>query len=408
MAGYVPGGSAWGVRLILTFGMSGGAAPNTKIIDWLRFWLAAYVCLHHASYLLWQNPAFSEEILPFALAPRAEPGVLTSVLAGLSLFWEEAVHLFFIISGFCIHYRLAAQPGDVGHARFSASAYLKHRMLRIVPPCWAAIVMTWAVDSIGRSVFPGLYDQPFLANQTGRGWFHFVGNLLFLQQDTGPVKLYGSNVVLWSLHCEMMYYLVYPIVIAMASRARVKVWVWLGCFLASVGVLVVFPGNALPRAVREAHFWFGGALLAEVFLRHGWRAGWWAVVLGGVMVTHESFLRWIGVPPWIPERVLGITGKLVKLGGGELFFLGLLSVSQAGSVLGRLTGRFDFKMNPGYSLYLIHFPLLALVSSLWLGWRGPLPTSPWLGLAAASAVMVLSFGFYKLVEEPSVRLKSRV
>jgi len=387
--------------------MTGRDAPNTKIIDWLRFWLAAYVCLHHASYLLWQNPAFSEEILTLSMAPRATPGVLTSVLAGLSVFWEEAVHLFFIISGFCIHYRLAVQPGEAGHARFSAGSYLKHRLLRIVPPCWAAIVMTWVVDMVGRSVFEELYNQPFLADQTGRGWFHFVGNLLFLQQDTGPVRLYGSNVVLWSLHCEMMYYLVYPLVIAMASRARVKVWVWVGWFLASVGVLVVFPGNVLPRAVREAHFWFGGALLAELFLRHQWRAGWWAVVVGGVLMAHQNFIGWIGVPSWLPERFLALTGKLGKLAGGELLFLGLLSVSQAGSVLGRLTSRFEFKTNPGYSLYLIHFPLLALVSALWLGWRGPLPSSPWLGLTAAAAVIALSFGFYKLVEEPSVRMKSK-
>lgn len=403
----MPGGSVGSGRPRLTHGMTGCAAPNTKVIDWLRFWLAAYVCLHHASYLLWQNPAFSEEILTLSMAPRATPGVLTSVLAGLSVFWEEAVHFFFIISGFCIHYRLAVQPADAGHARFSTGAYLKHRLLRIVPPCWAAIVMTSGVDMIGRSVFAELYNQPFLADQTGRGWFHFVGNLLFLQQDTGPVRLYGSNVVLWSLHCEMMYYLVYPLVIAMASRARVKVWVWVGWFLASVGVLVVFPGNVLPRAVREAHFWFGGALLAELFLRHGWRAGWWAVVVGGVLMMHQTFFGWIGVPAWLPDRLLAMTGKLGKLAGGELLFLGLLSVSQAGSLLGRLTSRYEFKTNPGYSLYLIHFPLLALVSALWLGWRGPLPASPWLGLTAAVAVIGLSFGFYKLVEEPSMRLKSK-
>ncbi len=382
---------------------------NTRVIDWLRLLLAAYVCAHHASYLLWQNPAFAGSFLPESMAAAAPTGVFSTLLAGASLFWEEAVHLFFIISGFCIHYRVAAKPGDEGFRTFATGPYLKQRLLRIVPPCWAAILLTVGGDAAGRALFPALYGQQFLTRETGTGWFHFVGNLLFLQQDTGPVKIYGSNVPLWSLHCEMMYYLAYPLMIAVVSRLKWRLAGWVGLFAASVAVLLVFPGSMLPRAVREAHFWLGGAVAAELFLRHGWRLGWWAVVLGGGLMLHETFLEW-----WQPTvagavaKVLALSAKAGKLVGGELLFLGLLGVSQLGRPFGALLDRLTLRTNPGYSLYLVHYPLHMLVAAAWLKAVGPLPATPWLALGSTAAAIAFSFVFYKVVEEPSLRRKAVV
>lgn len=381
---------------------------QTRIIDWLRLVLAVYVCAHHASYILWQNPVFAGHVLQPGWAPAPPDDWATWFVAGASLFWEEAVHLFFVISGFCVHFRLAQSDGGAAAAGFSTADYLQQRLWRIVPPCWAAIGLTVVADAVGQAWFPALYGAPTFQGTTGTGWFHLVGNLLFLQQDSGPVFLYGSNLPLWSLHCEMMYYLAYPVFIALIARTRQRLPVWIALFALSVVVLLVFRGTVLPRALREAHFWIGGALVAELFVSRGWRAGWWAVGTGLVLMLHESLIRWLAPDSAEWARVATVGGKIGTLFGCELLLLGLLGVSQSGSRLAAWLHRHPLPHNPGYSLYLIHFPLLMLASAAWLRWIGPLPGSLWPAAAATALVVGLSWGFYFAAEAPPLRWRSQI
>ena len=125
-------------------------------------------------------------------APRLDPGWSPSYL----LWWVEvgqgSVLLFFVLSGYVI--------GLTNRHSFSLDAcrqYLARRAVRIVPinviGIGLAVVATWAVLPSAKSI---------------------VGNLLFLQNAMPPegwwkFTLLPTNSNLWSLHYEMVYYLLF-------------------------------------------------------------------------------------------------------------------------------------------------------------------------------------------------------
>lgn len=62
-----------------------------------------------------------------------------------------------------------------------------------------------------------------------------------------------------------------------------------------------------------------------------------------------------------------------------------------------------------YSLFLIHFPVLVMVSSIWErhGWTSP--AASWAGLMIAFAVSIAgALGFYRFIEAPSAALSRRL
>lgn len=69
----------------------------------------------------------------------------------------------------------------------------------------------------------------------------------------------------------------------------------------------------------------------------------------------------------------------------------------------------DYLGRTSYSLFLVHFPVLVLVATVWvwLGW-----TEPWTAVAglmvAYVASLVASFAFYRVVEVPADRLIRRM
>jgi hypothetical protein len=81
---------------------SDGTSPVTlPALDALRGLAALYVVLHHAYGLLWVG-----DYAP-ALAAAGELPTWAAAIGGMFRFGRQAVLLFFVLSGFCIHYRQA-------------------------------------------------------------------------------------------------------------------------------------------------------------------------------------------------------------------------------------------------------------------------------------------------------------
>jgi len=130
-------------------------------ISSLRFVLAAIVVLGHLG-----APPLGIPRYGLFLVAR---GVVNNLFDG-----PAAVIVFFVISGFCIHF-----PNRNGLATSSWKAYYARRYIRILIPMTVAIALA-----------------PFL---------HFQFSLF-------------SNFILWSLLCEEIYYFLYPAILAVQSR----------------------------------------------------------------------------------------------------------------------------------------------------------------------------------------------
>jgi peptidoglycan/LPS O-acetylase OafA/YrhL len=138
-------------------------------LDSLRFFAALWVVFAHVSWL--PVMATLDRAEPFERALRGLWGNLFCGVAG--------VMVFFVISGFCIHY-----PQVIGKS-FKLLPFYTLRFLRVGIPLGAAVMICWI---IGYNI---------------RGF---------------------SNAILWSLYAELIYYAIYPLVLV---AIRTIGWKWL-------------------------------------------------------------------------------------------------------------------------------------------------------------------------------------
>lgn len=332
------------------------AAQNTKsslipVIDAFRFLAAFWVVISHASI-----PA-----LPLVSGGTGQGG-LVSKLAAMPFCGIAAVMIFFVISGFCIHYP-AARGRPLQVKRFYMA-----RLTRIGLPLVAAVLIFMPT---------GFLDE--------------------------------LHLILWSVYCEIVYYLAYPLLFAAVRR-----WGMLNIFSISC---IVFSG-----------------LIA------------WALVFGSGI--RGNFASWgiagttlLGLPVWLGGCFL--SESLVQKKGGSLMqrlpamplwiwrglMLVLISVFNVAHFHSPLTYKLTMPLigilsaawlyqeircahppawlaDAGmacYSIYLMH--QLGIKWAENLTWE-LLPVVRWsLGLLAAA---VASYLFYLAVERPSHWLARRL
>ncbi len=306
----------------------------------------------------------------------------------LRLVWagEEAVLLFFVLSGFV----LVGPALAPGHRWW---AYYPRRLLRLYLPVWAslllAVVLVLALPRPGA----GEIGEP-LAPWT-RASVSSAPHDALLLLGTG-----GLNAPLWSLRWEVLFSLLLPAYLLL-TRARVRgalaaVVVLVGCVAVgtATGVdalrfLPVFGLGVLLYAHRAAVL-----DVVERLARHS-PAVWWVLAAGcAVLLTG----RWVvdGLP--VRSRLLEAVGSGAPIVGGCLAVVLALGWRPARDLLeGRLCqrlGRWSF------SLYLVHAPiLLALVGST----AGVLRVAVAAVLALVVSVAAAAV-FARLVEGPSHRL----
>jgi peptidoglycan/LPS O-acetylase OafA/YrhL len=314
-------------------------------LDALRAFLALWVVLAH---------------YPFRPIAGLEPG--GEAAAVLRLVWNNlfsgpaAVIVFFVVSGFCIHYRYRRG------AAFHVVPYLLRRNVRIWIP---ALVMMW------------------LSGRAGM-----------------PLTL-SDRTILWSLVAEEIYYFAYPILRILVARLGWTVVIG-GAYGLTLMVILRDPaarnfpsyGVALNWLVGFPS-WILGYYLAErletdaaVVARAArtiwsWRAAAWMLsMLASILRFHSP----IGYP-W----------TLTLFGAFSFFWL------RAEILNAQLRPPHPLLESAGrgsYSLYLIHRPAVAAYALLPLAapalMSGWIMTMAWVFLAASV--------FYWAVERPSHKL----
>lgn len=338
-------------------------------LDGLRGLAALYVVVFHC----W--------LLTFHGFP-ANPG---PVWLGWLLYGHLAVVFFITLSGFS----LAVSPARRGWRLGGTARFAQRRAWRILPPYWAALVFSlviaWAVT-----------PQPHSGPPTGRSVV--VYGLLLQDVVVAPVP----NGAFWSIAVEAGLYLLFPLLLLIRRRAGAA------AVLAAVTMPVIAIGLLAPSASpvdrltgltpQFAPLFAMGLLGAGVIaagdrirrLPWQWLAALAAapvlglIVLNGSVWTVRHYL-WIdlAVAPAIALLLAAVTtGRPAPL----VWLLATRPVRSLGTF--------------SYSLYLIHLPIVLVISrKLAAPHLAPGLPAFWVTLALAVPISVLTAWLFATVFE---------
>lgn len=370
----------------------GGGASNTVrrdapepgqgafvFMDAMRSVLAVAVAFAHAWYLLIEDY-------------RGQVSVLASSAYFLAGYAHASVILFFVLSGFWI-----ARSVDRRVATgWRWSSYLIDRLARLLVVLVPALAIGGALDAVAlygleSSTHIGATDTYVLRRNVGDalGWRVLLGNLLFLQ-DIAVAPL-GTNGPLWSLAYEFWFYIWFPAII-LSWRARRP-----SPFLLATGLAWIAPhmvigfgcwlcGAALYRATRERN---GEDRRAP--LGRGW--------LGAAATALMAML--------VIVRVVGLTDLELPLAATfALFLFTLLRVDPVPPRWLRPLAAYGARAS--FSLYALHFPVIAFAAALLLD-TGRLPPSAAnivLVAATLASVLFVCSVFARYTERNTGRVRS--
>ena len=336
----------------------------------LRGVLAIYVLAGHCRWLLWAGHS------AWMAAPHSRWQEPIAYASAAFRYGREAVMVFFVLSGFFIHLRFAQTDGsrDGGAANF-----YQRRAHRLGAPYLFALAVTVVIDLLGRSLWPTLYlaatgdaltDSIF--SRTGYGWRSVAPAMVVLPSSLGYD--FGTNGPLWSLAYEVVYYAIYPVWLMLRRSSVVLAYaaVPIACLL-----LVLLPLPFAGIVLLYYPVWLTGAALAEVMT-----AGRVRVPMIAAAVL---FIAGFGLHVW---------GRLTLLPSVPAMIYGAAAVALCASMSARSirfapVRLFEYLGVRSYSIYIVHFPIVALMSAALFATSGR-PLHGW--FAIIGAVIAAGFG----------------
>lgn len=295
------------------------------------------------------------------------------------------VDIFFVISGFLIT-RLVAQ--GILDGTFSLRAFYLRRARRLLPAAYATLLACCVLA-------PWLLLRQELrdfAAQVG-GTLTFTANFVLWQQ-TGYFEGDGEMKPLlhmWSLSVEEQYYLLMPAALLLLPRTRWRLGIGLA-LLASV-LCCVLALHAKPVAafyllpMRAWEMLIGSAGALRVLRRPEPGAALRRLFPPALLALLVLPLLPYDGPQPGPHTVLACAATLVVI----LRASPALERSAPVRWLARIG---DFS----YSLYLVHWPVLAFASNMWVGSTPP-PVSQRLPMVLLAVALALAL--YRWVEVPA-------
>ena len=349
---------------------------NFDWIDILRGLASLGVVLFHSRVFLWVG---WNEIT----TNSNKYNTFDSLVAWFSIplpFLGSAVMLFFLLSGFCIHYP------NIEKNEINIMAYGIRRFIRIVPPYWLAILFTFIIEYS--------CNKYFLTHVSNK--HKIIESLLMIQNYPPNSGQLASNPSLWSLPVEMELYILYPIIFFFFRRIGYK-FVLLAVTIISLGALFfALTSNPWMQANFLKHWivWCLGALIAYMIKTNRfpkWNNYNTIFILSALFLSIGATLANISFPIrdyiWTSFYFLLLWFCLTLSSPIKYFKKGLLKIL---SWLGKIS----------FSLYLIHFPIFYLLGSLWVFHFGGKPTNLLVCYLATLLAIFMASLFYLLFEKP--------
>jgi peptidoglycan/LPS O-acetylase OafA/YrhL len=300
-------------------------------LDWLRFTAALLVVVCHARGSTWA--AWGE-------LDQSSQTKLSAICFGLSRPGLEAVVVFFCLSGFLVGGRLVERWRN---DQFDFRRYALDRISRIYVPLIPALIVTAVV-----SLFLGF----------AWSWGELAGNLCGLQGLT--CSAYGGNAPLWSLSYEIWFYILAGcFALAVDPRKPFGLLPWLSL---TIAFAVFTKLNATYLLC-----WIIGAisyLCIGKTLRWPAILGAFCLTIIGVAVSQlTSGTKSIAIGPSVLALPRDVA--IIALSAGIAILLAYLAPKAPQSApmafferLGSTLAAFS------YTLYLIHYPLIQLLTRL--------------------------------------------
>jgi peptidoglycan/LPS O-acetylase OafA/YrhL len=341
--------------------------------------------------------------LPFSVSLAPSVGktpVVTSFGESLAFILDHGrygVHLFLVISGFCIHMQWARRKDAA--ASVDLLGFWKRRLRRLYPPYFVALAMTLA----------GLFVLYSISGGGAAGWWARFGYasqgqllidvflLLLLMQNLNGASMRVGNAPFWTLALEEQLYMLYFPLLWLR-----RVWSWraalIVCGVVTVGwrsLRPVLPEDlASPWLALGPSRWFEWALgavaveayLGNITLPRVWSSLWFAGAWFGVALAVLDVPIVLGYP-----RILPIEDLLF----GVAFFIVVNWAASQRLGATRATAWLAAVGVFSYSLYLTHEPVMVAAKQLGLRFG--------LGVAGTTVLRVLvpiacAWIFHRLVE----------
>lgn len=362
---------------------------KTFFLDILRGLAALYVLIGHARWLLWEG--YTEG---YKLHPEAYNLADTIQVYGFSLFayGHEAVMLFFVLSGFVIHYSSYNQ--SVKSGTFSIRAYIAKRVKRIYPPFLFALLLTYVLDRAGKSAGYSIYTGTTHFDIINASIFSdlsvetLLGNIAMVQ--TLVTRVWGSNGPLWSLMYEWWFYILYIPVFFSNKRSPFGTACLTGILFLAAWLIPAEPYRWI-KVVQYFFAWYLGVIAADWYLgRLGGSKTKTALVIFLALVFSAA-TRLIGFAA-MRDYYLAACFTAIVYGCLHYYrYLGRLQLLQPLS---------DFS----YTLYVIHLPMLVFMS----GWlqhtqAGALPVHFGYVYAGTGICLLTAWLCQYVVERPFTR-----
>ena len=300
----------------------------------------------------------------------------------LSNFGHSAVIVFFVLSGFVIAYVTATKENEW-------VTYTASRLSRVYSVVVPTLLVTVALDSIGRQLQPEVYTYPY-----DHFALRIIGSLLMLNEVWFISITTFSNVPYWSVTYEFWYYAAFGLILFLPGRVALPT---------ALGLLLLIG----PKLLLLAPIWYAGVLL------YRWQT----------LKTMSKPLAWL-LTVASTAAIIGLhaSGVLEKISAGfearvgaeafkaltfskffiaDYFLCALVFCHFAGvrrlaadlhAGLGWVEGPIRWLAGFTFTLYLLHQPLFMFWGSVLRGDPGSL--LPWLLVTGLTLCSVMLIGHY--------------
>ncbi|MGZ3506257.1 MAG: acyltransferase family protein [Vulcanimicrobiaceae bacterium] len=300
-------------------------------------------------------------------AAKDAPGVsqLAAPSSPLMLFFRQGCHgvdLFFVLSGFCLAYPTLHALHKKGLATFDVPAFMARRLVRIVPPYYAAIALFTALGYVllhfGMTIPRSMSQHPT--------WLVSLRNALFIDGDGDFLTM-----PFWTLAVEFRWYFLFPFCLWLWARshsmflAAFAVAIALGVTRAGSVDVLVLPAFMLGIVAAALH-------ASDVKIP---RLIWPLLIISvalGVVSTSENWLNGLS-RPW------QLAAFLFVVGAGSSRLISRVLSARVFTAIGVAS----------YSIYLIHAPVINLLEDRNVG-----------SIPAAVIAIACGFLFWIAAERP--------
>jgi len=311
-----------------------------------------------------------------------------SPLASTSAGGWFGVHMFFVVSGYCV----SAKALEMVLLKQSAASFLGDRLFRIFPTYWAACLL---------SILLALVFSPFshgdLSESLPKGWFEALTHFLLAEPYFGFSPLL---VVSWSLVYEIGFYVI--VGLGMVLVLRLGNW-WAAIGLGILGALAGIAGAGDVNLIRVLRFWpeflCGISVFLFVFEKQKRQRREWLWALLPIMISIVAFT--VNGTKWFDSTLDGVV----------IFSLLLMFLHQFDEHIASLRFLRWLAWFGGisYSLYLVHVPVGSRLMNAGLRLTsGSEGSAIFLVLSYWGGSVLGAFIFFRLIESRFERIRKRL